>query len=109
MEISRRGQSRSRTSRRRKSDAAETISELSETLSSNISRDIEIANVAARDILRVGRRHGKRPDSGISRMICRSCKKSLSPGANSRIRIVSKQVVTTCLYCGRVRKFSPGE
>ncbi|MBK70401.1 MAG: hypothetical protein CMB53_03275 [Euryarchaeota archaeon] len=109
MIISRGKKFHSRSSRKgRKSDAAEAIAELSKTLSSHIE-DKRIADAAARDIIRVGRRHGTRAAPEISRMICRKCLSALSPGNNSRIRIESKQVVSTCDECGNVTRRSPGD
>ncbi|RAH15320.1 MAG: hypothetical protein CMB58_006005 [Methanobacteriota archaeon] len=106
MEISRVNKRRSRSSKNRKADATLAIANLSETLSGHLD-DKKIADSAARDIIRVGRRHGKRADPEISRMICRKCFIALSPGQNSRIRIVSKKIITTCTICGKISKTSP--
>lgn len=50
-----------------------------------------------------------RAEPEISRMICRKCLSALSPSQNSRIRIVSKQIVTTCTICGNISKRGPGD
>tara|TARA_Y100001970_G_scaffold152428_1_gene186681 strand:- start:701 stop:940 length:240 start_codon:yes stop_codon:yes gene_type:complete len=71
--------------------------------------DKQIADAAARDIIRIGRRHGKRPDPSISKMICRKCMTALSPGTNSTIRIVSKRVFATCDGCGNVTRRCLGD
>ena len=100
-----------RRSRRRKSDrkkdAESAIRHLSDTLESNLSRHVRIADSAARQIIAIGKKHGIRPASEIKRKICRSCKKSLSPGVNSRVRISSKKIIITCLECGRMMRQGP--
>ena len=100
-----------RRSRRRKSDrkkdAESAIRHLSDTLESNLSRHVRIADSAARQIIAIGKKHGIRPASEIKRKICRSCKKSLSPGVNSRVRISSKKIIITCLECGRMMRKGP--
>ena len=99
---------RGRRSRRRKpdrKDEAETaIRNLSEALEGSIGERVDLANRAARQILAIGKKHGVRPASEIRRKICRSCKKSLSPGISSRVRISSKKLITTCLECGRLTR-----
>jgi RNase P subunit RPR2 len=100
-----------RRSRRRKSDrkneAEAAIRNLSDALEGSIGESIQIADSAARQILSIGKKHGVRPDSGIKRNICRTCKKSLSHGNNSRVRISSKRLIITCLECGRVARQGP--
>ena len=96
---------RGRRSRRRKSDrkkdAESAIRHLSVVLEKNLGGHVQIADSAARQIISIGKKHGVRPASEIKRMICRNCKKSLSPGLNSRIRLSSKKLIITCLECGR--------
>ena len=100
-----------RRSRRRKSDrkkdAESAIRHLSDTLESNLIRLVRIADSAARQIIAIGKKHGIRPASEIKRKSCRSCKKSLSPGVNSRVRISSKKIIITCLECGRMMRQGP--
>ena len=100
-----------RRSRRRKSDrkkdAESAIRHLSDTMESNLSEHVRIADSAARQIIAIGKKHGIRPASEIKRKICRSCKKSLSPGVNSRVRISSKKIIITCLECGRMMRQGP--
>ena len=100
-----------RRSRRRKSDrkkdAESAIRHLSDTLESNLIRHVRIADSAARQIIAIGKKHGIRPASEIKRKICRSCKKSLFPGVNSRVRISSKKILITCLECGRMMRQGP--
>ena len=100
-----------RRSRRRRSDrmnvAESAIKHLSHVLGGNLGGHAQITDSAARQIIAMGKKHGVRPDSGIKRKICRSCKKSLSPGVNSRVRISSKMLVITCLGCGRMMRQGP--
>tara|TARA_Y100000741_G_scaffold327829_1_gene280669 strand:- start:163 stop:516 length:354 start_codon:yes stop_codon:yes gene_type:complete len=103
---------RGRRSRRRRSermnDAESAIRYLSQSLESNLGEYVQIADSAARQIIAIGKKHGVRPASEIRRRICRSCKKSLSPGVNSRVRISSKMLIITCLECGRTMRQGPG-
>ena len=102
---------RGRRSRRRKSermnDAESAIRHLSDALEGNLGGHVQIADSAARQIIAIGKKHGVRPASEIRRRICRSCKKSLSPGVNSRVRISSKILIITCLECGRTMRQGP--
>jgi len=100
-----------RRHRRRKSDrkieAQSAIRILSDTLENGLVDNVKIADSAARQILAIGKKHGVRPKSGIKRMICRKCKKSLSPGTNSRVRISSKRLIITCSECGGMTRQGP--
>ena len=102
---------RGRRSRRRRSDrmndAESAIKHLSHVLGDNLGGHAQIADSAARQIIAIGKKHGVRPAPEIKRKICRSCKKSLSPGVNSRVRISSKMLVITCLECGRMMRQGP--
>ena len=105
-----RGGSRKDASRRRLR-AADAIGHLSDVLTENVHSDIDVADIAARDILRTSKRHGSRPDTSISTLICRSCEAALVPGRNARVRIKNGYRITTCLTCGGVRRrcMSTGE
>ena len=102
---------RGRRSRRRRSDrmndAESAIKHLSHVLRGKLGGHAQIADSAARQIIAIGKKHGVRPASEIKRKICRSCKKSLSPGVNSRVRISSKMLVITWLECGRMMRQGP--
>ena len=102
---------RGRRSRRRRSDrmndAESAIKHLSHVLRGKLGGHAQIADSAARQIIAIGKKHGVRPASEIKRKICRSCKKSLSPGVNSRVRISSKMLVIKCLECGRMMRQGP--
>ena len=70
----------------------------------SLPNDSQTSDTAARHILAIGKKHGKRPSRDVKKMICRSCKKSLLPGQTSRIRVSSKVIFRTCLRCGRVSR-----
>lgn len=97
-----------RKSKRRKSDrrleAEKAVEHLSRVLVSGLKDNLEISDNAARQLISVGKKHGVRASPGIRRAICRSCRKSLSPGISSRVRISSNKITTTCLRCGRVSR-----
>tara|TARA_B100001094_G_C18084437_1_gene746982 strand:- start:204 stop:545 length:342 start_codon:yes stop_codon:yes gene_type:complete len=98
--------SRKRTSDRRR-DAEEAIRNLSSSLNNRHGGRTQVADNAARQILAIGKKHGVRPGSEIKRKICRSCKISLTPGINSRVRVSSKKLIITCLECGRMERHGP--
>ena len=58
-----------------------------------------IRDVAARDILRLSKRHGQSNESISRILICRSCESVMRFGRDSRIRIRKQSVITTCLRC----------
>ena len=91
-----------RNDSKRKSRASEAIDHLSSILQSSKENDEESVNSAARDILRIGKRHGVRADSKTSRLICRGCSSALIPGRTARTRIRSRALIVTCSNCGRV-------
>ncbi len=97
-----------RKARRRKSDrrldAEKAVEYLSKVLESGLKDNSEVSDNAARQIISLGKKHGARPLPEISRSICRTCRKSLSPGTSSRVRVSSKKITTTCLRCGRVSR-----
>ena len=95
-----------RNDSKRKSRASEAIDHLSSIIQSPEQNDDESVNSAARDILRIGKRHGVRPDSNTSRLICRGCSSALIPGRTSVTRIRSGIVIVTCSNCGRVTRRS---
>jgi RNase P subunit RPR2 len=92
---------------RRKMRASKAIDELSTVLLSYGTTDSETVDAAARDILRIGKRHGERPDSQITRLICRGCEAALIPGRNARFRISGGMLIITCKDCGRIGRSGP--
>ena len=97
---------RSRDSKRKRR-ASGAIEKLSSVLRSYGTTDPETIDAAARDILRIGKRHGERPDSEISRLICRNCEAALIPGRNARFRVSGGMLVITCEDCGRIERSGP--
>jgi RNase P subunit RPR2 len=92
---------------RRKRRASKAIDELSAVLLSYGTTDPETVDAAARDILRIGKRHGERPESQITRLICRGCEAALIPGRNARFRISVGMLIITCKDCGRIERSGP--
>ena len=95
------GRRRGRGSKNRRDKAEESIEHLSELI---LQSDKEISNLAARDLLRVSKRHGVRAESQIRDLICRSCNTVLRPGENARVRIQDGFQRITCLDCGRIHR-----
>ena len=95
------GRRRGRDSKNRKKKAEESIEHLSELI---MQSDKEISDLAARDLLRVSKRHGVRAESHIRDLICRACNTVLRPGENARVRIQDGIRKITCLDCGRVHR-----
>ena len=92
---------------RRKRRASKAIEELSSVLLSYGTTDPETTDAAARDILRIGKRHGERPESQITRLICRGCEAALIPGRNARFRISDGMLIITCEDCGMIERSGP--
>ena len=96
---------RSRRIRPNKSEQAkESVDFLEKIFERSLPNDSQTSDTAAKHILAIGKKHGKRPRRNVKKMICRSCKKSLLPGQTSRIRVTSKVIFRTCLRCGRVNR-----
>lgn len=95
------GRRRGRDSKNRKKKAEESIEHLSKLI---LQSDREISKLAARDLLRVSKRHGVRAESHIRDLLCRSCNAVLRPGENARVRIQDGIRRIICLDCGRVHR-----
>ena len=95
------GRRRGRDPKSRKNKAKDSINHLSTLI---VESDKEISNLAARDLLRVSKRHGVRAERNIREIICRSCNTILRPGENARVRIQDGIRRLTCLDCGRVHR-----
>ena len=89
---------------KRKTRASEAIGHLSSIVQAPENNDEESVNSAARDILRIGKRHGIRPDPTTSSLICRGCSSALIPGRTARTRIRSGTITVTCRNCGRITR-----
>ena len=96
---------RSRRTRPNKNELAmESVDFLEKIFEQSLPNDSQTSDTAAKHILAIGKKHGKRSSRGVKKMICRSCKKSILPGQTSRIRVTSKVIFRTCLRCGRVHR-----
>ena len=92
---------------KRKGRVLQAVNDLSSLLKGSVSVDPRLADAAARDILRIGKRHGERPDSDTSRLICRGCESALMPGRTARTRILRGKLIVTCENCGRIERSGP--
>ncbi|MED5230984.1 MAG: hypothetical protein VYB30_01255 [Candidatus Thermoplasmatota archaeon] len=95
------GRRKGRDSKKREKRAEDSINHLSKLI---LGSEKEIADLAARDLLRTSKRHGVRADSKIRDLICRTCNTSLRPGQNARVRIQNGIQKLTCLDCDRVHR-----
>ena len=105
--MSRRGRSRFRRIKQRRERALAAQRHLEELLSKPWDYDQECVDSAARDILRLGRRHRLGLPNGRRTWGCRDCQLGLRPGINARVRIRSKILHVTCLTCGRINRQGP--
>ena len=92
---------------KRKGRVLKAVNDLSSLLKGSVSVAPRLADAAARDILRIGKRHGERPDSDTSRLICRGCESALMPGRTARTRISRGKLIVTCENCGRIARSGP--
>jgi ribonuclease P protein subunit RPR2 len=77
-------------------------------LISNPSNTMELRKNAARHLVKTSRRHRLPLPVQQRHWICRGCTTPLIPGTTSRTRIREGQRITTCLECGRIRRFGGG-
>ena len=90
---------RSKESLRRRNRSSSAISDLSDIILAPESHTHRIRDIAARDILRLSKRHGSKNESYSRIFICRSCESIMRFGTDSRVRIRNKSVITTCQRC----------
>lgn len=95
--MSRRG--RSKEIMRRKNRSLESISILSDIILTPEVHTHRIRDIAARDILRLTKRHGTKNVFNSRISICRCCESVMRFGVDSRIRIRKKSIITTCERC----------
>ena len=95
------GRRKGRDSESRKKRADESISHLSKVM---VDSEKDLADLAARDLLRISKRHGVRANRKIRDLICRTCKSKLRPGQNARVRIEGGFRKVTCLDSNRVHR-----
>jgi RNase P subunit RPR2 len=93
------GRKRTKDAHRRKNRSLQAISELSDIILTPETHSHRVRDVAARDILRLSKRHGQNNQS-ISRIfVCKSCESVMRFGNDSRVRIRKKSVIITCERC----------
>ena len=93
------GRKRTKDAHRRKNRSLQAISELSDIIFTPETHSHRVRDVAARDILRLSKRHGQNNQS-ISRIfVCKSCESVMRFGNDSRVRIRKKSVIITCERC----------
>ena len=83
-----------------KKRAFESQNHLEKILISPWEHSPVVVDSAARDMLRISRRHRLGLPKGRRAWICRGCKVALRPGINSRVRVRNKNQYVTCLSCG---------
>ena len=93
------GRKRTKDAHRRKNRSLQAISELSDIILTPEAHSHRVRDVAARDILRLSKKHGQNNQS-ISRIfVCKSCESVMRFGNDSRVRIRKKSVIITCERC----------
>jgi len=90
--------------RSRRSAAESAIFYLKEVFENNLFVDEKLSNSAASQIKAISKRHSIPLDSITNDLICRGCLNILTPGSNSRIRIVNRMLRVTCIKCGKIRR-----
>ena len=96
-----------RKNENRKDKANTSVVQLSNIINSPKVFRNRIRDVAARDLLKLGKKHGTRGNSKTNSNICRMCKSILIPGKNMKIRIRDKSVISTCNRCANIKKRGP--
>ncbi len=105
--MSRRGRSNSRRGKKRKARALVSQSHLENLLSEPWDHNSESVDSAARDLMRLARRHRLGLPEGRRSWICRGCHLALRPSVNARVRVRNKTWYVTCLECGRTNRNGP--
>jgi len=93
------GRGRSKEQKRRKTRSLDAISELSDIILSPDKHSFRVRDIAARDMLRLSKRHGQSNTFNSRILICRSCESLMRFGHDSSVRIRDKSVIITCERC----------
>ena len=90
---------------KRKESAIAARDQLYSILKSPKGRPSEMIQSSAKQMWKLGTRHriGLHPE--VRHWICRNCHSLLRPGINANVRIKQGLRLTTCLECGRLRRF----
>ncbi len=102
-----RKRARSKAKSQRRNNAIEAQHHLS-TVISDVSMPMIARKNAARHLVKTSSRNRLPLPISQRHWICRGCTELLIPGVNSRIRIRDGQRITTCLSCGKIRRFGGG-
>ncbi len=89
----------------RKEKALRARESLFVLLKSPRGRPVEMVDSAAKQMWKLGTRHriGLHPE--LRHWICRGCHRLLRPGLNATVRTRRGMRLTTCLDCGKLRRF----
>jgi len=88
----------------RKNRSIEAISGLSSIILTPEVNSHRVRDIAARDILRMSKRHGQ-TNKYLSRIfICRNCESVMKFGTDSKVRIKNKSIITTCERCNKITR-----
>lgn len=90
---------------KRKDTALVAREQLYSILKSPKGRPLELIQSSTKQMWKLGTRHriGLHPE--VRHWICRNCHSLLRPGINATIRAKQGVRLTTCLECGRLRRF----
>jgi RNase P subunit RPR2 len=93
------GRRRSKDQKRRKTRSLDAISVLSDIVLSPEKNSFRVRDIAARDMLRMSKRHGQSNTNNSRILICRTCESLMRFGYDSHVRIRAKSVIITCERC----------
>ncbi|MDP7312971.1 MAG: hypothetical protein QF831_05995 [Candidatus Thalassarchaeaceae archaeon] len=105
--MSRRGRTNTRRSKQRRARALASQNHLDQLLSEPWNHNSESVDSAARDLMRLARRHRIGLPEGRRSWVCRECQVALRPSINARVRVRNKLWYVTCLGCGRTNRNGP--
>ena len=89
---------------RRKTRSKEAILSLSDIILSPDENSHRVRDIAARDVLRMSKKHGL-SNRSISRIfVCRVCESVMRFGTDSKVRIKNKSIITTCDRCNKITR-----
>ncbi len=102
-----RKRARAKAKSQRRDNALEAQQHLSSVIS-DVSMPMIARKNAAKHLLKTSSRNRLPLPFSQRHWICRECTELLIPGVNSRVRIRDGQRITTCLTCGKIRRFGGG-
>ena len=104
--MSRRG-SRSSAKKQRRESALDAQTHLVSIIS-NVSMPMIARSNAAKHLVKTSTRNRLPLPISQRHWICRGCTSLMIPGKSARVRIRNGQRITTCMECGKVRRFGGG-